>query len=157
MNNIFTQESVSAQEWADYIAATEAADAKDWADFLERQQNYDDALQPSNRERKNGRYLAQNEGVDTFYFLGDLDGNILPARMVDGKFGKVWCVTESEEYGSPVVAWVTVSSASTVAKEQKFYASKGYQLVAVEARAYPSYEGSKMVKDLPIISQQIAA
>lgn len=71
--------------------------------------------------------LARNHGVDYEYGLVDLDGNLVDAKMVDGKFGRVWCV----QVGEGQVAWVNVSQAKAVAKEQAFYRGKGYQIARV--------------------------
>jgi hypothetical protein len=72
-------------------------------------------------------HLARNHGVDSVLGLVDLDGNLVDAKMVDGKYGRVWCV----QVGEGQVAWVNVSGANSVEKRQAFYRGKGYQIADV--------------------------
>ncbi len=71
--------------------------------------------------------IVRNQGLDWELGLVDLDGNLVNAKIVNGKYGEVWRI--EKEDGS--VEWVNVSVAEKLSRKQAFYASKGYELVKV--------------------------
>lgn len=154
-NNIWYQATVTDAEWANVIAVeTEREKAHYEREHAMVEQWGMDHLVASYTSC--AKQLAEAKGLTTIEQLADLDGNPVPSRVVNGKYGPVWCVTQTSDYNSPVVAWVNVSSAATVEKQQAAYAKKGYQLVHVTVRAYPWGREAKRVYDLPVVSVERA-
>ena len=79
------------------------------------------------RDKRAEARLARNQGVDWEYGLVDLEGNLVNAKIVNGKYGDVWRV----QLAGDEVAWVNVSVAEDNEKKQKFYRGKGYQIARV--------------------------
>ena len=75
--------------------------------------------------------LADNGGKFDFIRLTDLDGNLLDARIVDGKYGPVWCIRQAD--GS--AKWFNESSARKGATRKAAHEKKGYRLVLVRQDA----------------------
>lgn len=126
---IWYRENVSQQEWEDYAVECEKRAREIEQDKHRILQDdgyafYHDQMMSTKFAEAN---LARNQGLDWEYGLLDLDGNVLDAKMVDGKYGTVWCVQVAEGQ----VEWVNVSQAKDVAKRQAFYRGKGYQLANV--------------------------
>lgn len=126
---IWYREEVSPEEWEAH-----AVECEQKAREIEEDKHrilQDDGYAFYHDKMMNDKFreanLARNHGVDYEYGLVDLEGNLVDAKMVDGKFGRVWCV----QVGEGQVAWVNVSQASSVEKEQKFYRGKGYQIARV--------------------------
>lgn len=63
--------------------------------------------------------------------LFDLDGNLVAARNVKGRYGYVWAVMASDEPYSEVIAWVNESKARTPEARAKALAKKGYAIGSV--------------------------
>jgi len=126
---IWNRENVSPEEWEAYAVECDAEAVKIEQEKFRIQDEdgfpvyHNKMIAAKNAE---GR-LARQHGVDYEYGLVDLDGNFIDAKIVDGKYGSVWCV----QVGEGQVAWVNVSQASSVAKQQAFYAGKGYQMAKV--------------------------
>lgn len=80
--------------------------------------------------------ILENGGVSTFTALADLDGNLVPAKMVDTKFGLAWGVlSDPTDNDSSFETWVNRSKASTAAKRVAALEKKGYREVVVLAPA----------------------
>lgn len=75
--------------------------------------------------------LAENNGVETFIGLADMAGNLLDAKIVDGKYGPVWCIRQAD--GS--AKWFNESSARKGATRKAAHDRKGYKLVNYTAEA----------------------
>lgn len=101
----------------------DAEHTKEWNEFCERRDNFDDAIYTHPWGYDALRRILNLRGETWDWALADLGDNMVKAKIVDGKFGKVWCIEKTDG-----VEWVNVSTANTIAKEQKFYQSKGYQL-----------------------------
>lgn len=129
ISELFNREDVTDAEWEQAAADIKAQEAKQWAEFIERSKYYDDAFYSDPYDSRFANFVA-NKGYGYQYSLADMDGNVVDAKIVDGKFGQVWLVNKAD--GS--IEWVNVSTASTVAKEQAHYNKKGYQLVMCEVR-----------------------
>jgi hypothetical protein len=72
--------------------------------------------------------MAENRGIDTENGLAYLDGGLADAKMVDGKFGRVWRIQHDD--GS--IDWVNISVSPDIKRQQAHYAKKGYKKVWIE-------------------------
>lgn len=154
--DIWTREDATAEDWAAEVARLEAVkeahNERELAvlndiglDYIPRWYNDSDLA------------LAKNHGVASFRALATLDGELVYATAFDSRFGsgQVYRVCLSPEYNAPVIAWVNVSTASTVEKEQRHYRKHGFQLVWVTRRVRPDGRGFKPVYELPPISVEV--
>jgi hypothetical protein len=122
-----------AINWETHLAVREN---DDYARFS---QNFEDAISTA----------CDLEGYAYYYGLATLDGELTTAKIVDGRYGQVWLIKKGYTAdGREDIEWVNVSVASTVAKEQKFYEGKGYQLVMVRAQGV--MRGSRWEAGMPI-------
>lgn len=138
VESIWFRENVTAEEWEAFAEKCDAQARETEQDKIRIWNEdgytfYHGAIIDKYHRMAN---LARNYGVDWVYGLVDLDGNLVDAEIVNGKYGQVWLIRKSPN----VIEWVNVSTASSVAKEQKFYASKGYQMVEVYYR-FCEYKG----------------
>jgi hypothetical protein len=135
--SVWTQEVVSDSEWAEAVKEAEKRideiEARrisnlqeDFADFYGGIQ-----LQSALQELS----LAKNKGVDSVYGLVDLGGQVVNAKIVEGKYGEVWLVKDENEN----VSWVNVSQAKDTSRQQKHYEKFGYQI----ARVYYHFASGK--------------
>lgn len=127
--SIWYRENVTPEEWENHAVECEKSMReieKDRQRILD-EDGYAFYHQQMMDNKQAEARLARNHGVDFECGLVDLEGNLVDAKIVDGKYGKVWCV----QVGGGQVNWVNVSTASTTEKEQKFYRSKGYQIANV--------------------------
>lgn len=125
----FNRDDVTEQEWLAAEAFIAEGRSKAWADYIERRENFDDAIY-SDRFRRLS-IAVNNRGVETEWVLVK-DGEIVPARIVEGQYGLVWCVKTGWEFDADVVEWVNLSVASTIEKKRAHYAKKGYELRLAE-------------------------
>lgn len=125
----FNRDDVTEPEWVAAEALIAEDNAREWADYVERRQNFDDAIH-QNRNRQVSD-AVRKRGIETDWVLVK-NGEIVPARIVEGKFGLVWCVKTGWGHDADVVEWVNVSQASTVEKERAHYAKKGYEYQLAE-------------------------
>jgi hypothetical protein len=127
--SVWNQEVVSDTEWAEAIKEIEERideiEARrirnleeDFADFYGGIQ-----LQSALRELS----LAHSKGIDSVYGLVDLDGQVVNAKIVDGKYGEVFLVKDENEN----VSWVNVSQAKDISRQQKHYEKFGYRIALV--------------------------
>lgn len=151
--SIWFRDDVSPSEWEEHAQSLERSIQKAQEDDNRQRQearsvddisfSYGVLIRSYRRELD----LARNQGVDWEYGLLDLEGNLVDAKIVDGKFGKVWRILNADES----VNWVNVSVANSVAKKQKFYESKGYELVKVYWRFGEGKYGWFALKDKGVI------
>jgi hypothetical protein len=133
--DLINNNQMTDELWQEVEASTKADQAKDYADFIERQQHFDDAFYRPNYYYQVLERLAANRGYVSEYVLTK-DGEIVPTTIVKTKYGQAWVVKSSWDKDADVVEWVNVSVASTVEKEQKHYAKKGYQIALAEVRGH---------------------
>jgi hypothetical protein len=148
--SIWYREGVSPQEWeAHAVECEQNAHAVE----LDKQRILDDdgyAFYHDGMYREHIREarLARNHGVDYENALLDLEGNVVDAKVVDGKYGKVWRVNNPD--GS--VSWVNVSVANSYGKQQKFYEGKGYKLANVYYHFARGQYGFYPIKERGVVS-----
>jgi hypothetical protein len=127
--SVWTQEVVSDSEWAEAVKeAEERIDEIEARRISNLQEDFADfyggiQLQSALRELS----LAKNKGVDSVYGLVDLGGQVVNAKIVEGKYGEVWLVKDENEN----VSWVNVSQAKDISRQQKHYEKFGYQIALV--------------------------
>jgi len=82
--------------------------------------------------------IADNGGKAEFLALLDLDGNIVPAKLIKGNYGQSFGVFESFEdmKNGRVIQWV-----NPFVKRRSTLANKGYKLGMVEAPAHACHAG----------------
>lgn len=88
-------------------------------------------------------------GSWTFTALGDLDGNLVPAKVLPTRYGHAWAVFASfdalEERDAPIQAWVALGL------KEHTLARKGYRLLTVRAKAKAKLVGDHAVNVHPTI------
>lgn len=83
--------------------------------------------------------IAENGGVDDFPALFDLDGTIVPAKIVKTKFGSKWLVLDSwdgvYEYGKGnAVAWLPLLDYETVEEDGHHFNKPSKRSIAALAK-----------------------
>ena len=151
--SIWYRDEVSSQEWEAHAVECEK-NAR--AVELDKQRILDDdgyAFYHDKMYREHSREarLARNGGVDYEHSLLDLEGNVLDAKIVEGKYGSVWRVSNPD--GS--VSWVNVSVANSYKKQQKFYQGKGVQLAQVYYHFARGQNGFYPIKERGVISVEV--
>lgn len=95
--------------------------------------------------------LAENDGYSDFPALFDLDGNIVPARIVETRYGAKWLVLDRwdgvYEYGAgEAVAWLPLLNfdidGEPSTRSIKALAKKGYRYGYVQMRAVVMAKGT---------------
>lgn len=82
-------------------------------------------------------YLAKNGGSDYFVALFDLDGNLVPAKLVETRYGTAWAILTGDDPSSPVAKWV-----SAFPKRESTMRNKGFYEGTVKCPAYVTLCGS---------------
>jgi hypothetical protein len=82
--------------------------------------------------------IADNGGKAEFLVLLDLDGNIVPAKLIKGNYGQSFGVFESFEdmKDGRIIQWV-----NPFVKRRSTLTNKGYKLGMVEAQAHACHAG----------------
>jgi len=150
--SIWYREDVSEQEWADYANACEQRVSEIYEDKHRILQDdgyafYHEQMASSKRREAD---LARNHGIDYEVGLVDLEGNLVEAKIVEGKYGSVWRVQVGEG-----VEWVNVSQAQKLERRQAFYRSKGYQLANVFYHFAEGKHGFYPIKQRGVVELQI--
>lgn len=83
--------------------------------------------------------IAERGGTYTFPALFDLDGNIVAAKLIDGRYGPVWGVLADDDPSGRVVEWVTAFPV-----RESTMRRKGYYEGEVDAPAYAVHRGSNV-------------
>lgn len=80
--------------------------------------------------------IAENGGTAEFAALADLDGNLVPAKLISTRYGMSWGVlSDPEDPHSSFTGWVNTSKSDDVAKQKAYLEKKGYKEVRVLAPA----------------------
>jgi hypothetical protein len=86
--------------------------------------------------------LADAGGLASFPALFDTDGNLVPAKLVDGRYGMVWGLLPGADPSGRFTGWFSPSGAAAAARRQATDARKGYQVGRVLAPAAATIMGS---------------
>lgn len=91
--------------------------------------------------------LEKNNGFATFHVLFDLEGNIVPARQIDTKFGPAWAEYEDPHnmYSKFTGKFINESKSPKRKTQEAYLLKKGYTLGRIKAPAKVDTVGSNMV------------
>lgn len=148
--SIWYREDVSSQEWEDHAVECEksAREVEQDRQRILDEDGYAFYHNEMRSQHEREARLARNEGIDSELSFVDLEGNLVDAKIVDGKYGSVWRVSKAD--GS--VEWVNVSVANSIEKQQKFYRGKGYQMVNVYYHFARGQYGFYPIKERGVVS-----
>ena len=79
--------------------------------------------------------IAENGGRTSFPALFDLDGKLVPAKLVDTTLGASWGILADDDPHGEIVGWVNRASAASSENRRQALASRGYREGAVMAPA----------------------
>jgi len=151
----FDRDDVTDVEWAELLEEIKEENSEYMKGYYERLQD-DDYLIPNNPYAYSYYYnYVARKGVGSAYGLTDLDGNVVDAKMVEGKYGTVWLI--KKEDGS--VEWVNTSVAENWDRRQAFYKKKGYVWVQlwmkVRNNGFGQYEPNpKEIVDVWVLGEE---
>jgi hypothetical protein len=83
--------------------------------------------------------IQENGGKAEFPALFDLDGNLVAAKLIDGKYGLVWGILASDDPRSQITGWV-----SAFPKRESTMTKKGYREGTVLAPARADLVGANV-------------
>jgi hypothetical protein len=131
MRNVDFPTDHTPEEWRAMASNSNRTAAESW-----ERSDTDGFLSQWANQKMAAHYLfmadvAADEGKWNFIALADLDGNLLDAKIVDGKYGPVWCIRQAD--GS--AKWFNESSARKGATRQAAHTKKGYRLVLLRQDA----------------------
>ncbi|MFS0885076.1 hypothetical protein [Aeromicrobium sp. 179-A 4D2 NHS] len=87
--------------------------------------------------------VVEQGGVHEFRALFDLEGNLVPAKNVQTRYGYAWAIlSDPDDPNSDVTAWVNESKARKGAQRRKTMEKKGYREGIVKAPAKVMTGGS---------------
>lgn len=91
--------------------------------------------------------LEENNGFSTFLVLFDLEGNIVPARMIDTKYGPAWAEYEDPHnmYSKFTGKFINESKSAKKKTQEAYLRKKGYTLGKIKAPAKVDTVGANMV------------
>lgn len=132
-NNLRTYDGKTARQWRDEAAARRRASHESF-----ERSDTDGALTQWAADVTANRYdayaqLAADGGISDFPALMDTDGNLVPAKLVNTKFGQSWMLLDAN--GDATGEWVNPSRAATAEKRNAAMAKKGYAVGRVRAKA----------------------
>jgi hypothetical protein len=83
--------------------------------------------------------IADNNGKWTFEALFDLDGNLIPAREVETRYGWAWMLLDENDR---CTGWFNASHAKNPETRRRNDAKKGVYVGTIKAPAYAKLSGS---------------
>jgi hypothetical protein len=97
--------------------------------------------------------LEENAGKAEFVALFDKDGNMVPAKLIDTKFGPAWAVYSDPNDSSSKFTgeFINESKSDNPKTQEAALARKGYTLGRVKAPAYVAMSGANTVSVRPSI------
>lgn len=92
--------------------------------------------------------ILENGGCAEFIALFDLEGNLVPAKYMETKFGWAWALLEVSEDESiqRIVGWFNESRAKNEETARRNNAKKGYRLGRVRAACYYNITNGHLVR-----------
>lgn len=92
--------------------------------------------------------ILENGGCAEFVALFDLEGNLVPAKYIETRFGYAWALLEVNEDESiqRVVGWFNESKARNEETARKNNAKKGYALGTVRAACFLNLKNGHVVR-----------
>jgi hypothetical protein len=92
--------------------------------------------------------LAEAGNVAEFAALFDLDGNLVPAVLVNGQWGWSWKLLDAR---GRCAGWVSESKAKTAERRIAAHAAKGYYVGRVRVAAHTELAGGNIACVMPVI------
>jgi len=136
----FARKDVSEQEWRELEEQILEDGKKHWQAYLKRTNDYDDAIYYPDYNEKYLLEAVANKGYVYRYVLRDLEtADLRIPETKQGKYGYYWVL---KSVSGEFVGFLNQSSANTDQKQQKYYNSKGYEMLMVRVRVVgetPSY------------------
>ena len=86
--------------------------------------------------------IVENGGKAEFPALFDADGNLVPAKLVDTRYGLAWCLIDENNVHGPALGWFHSSKHRDDAKRIAANLRKGFRLGRVMAPARADIGGS---------------
>lgn len=86
--------------------------------------------------------IADNGDRARFCALFDLDGNLVPAKLVSGRYGRVWGLLPNDDPRASFTGWFNPSNAENENVRRRNNAKKGYYEGTVLAPAAARLGGS---------------
>lgn len=87
--------------------------------------------------------LAKNNGFSTFHVLFDLEGNIVPARQIETRYGPAWAVFSDPHdlYSKFVGKFINESKSFNKKTQEAYLRKRGYSLGLIKAPAKVEMRG----------------
>lgn len=99
--------------------------------------------------------IAANNGKAQFRALFDLEGNYVPARQVEGRYGMSWGIySKPNDPESYFESYVSESKSKDPKKQEALLAKKGYTVGLIMAPAYVDSVGQTLVAVRNVIRQK---
>jgi hypothetical protein len=121
------------------LRASAAAHRTEAADSFERCDTDGFATQAAHgimaRENELQAEITEAGGLWEFPALFDLDGNLVPAKLIDGQYGSCWALLDPANPEGRFLGFVNRSWASKAATRNRNMAKKGYTEGTVRAPA----------------------
>ncbi len=86
--------------------------------------------------------IAENGGRRDFPALFDLEGKLVPAKLVNTRYGETWAVLDGDDPHGDVAKWVGRSRAESIEGRVRAMEKKGYREGRVMARAKADIVGT---------------
>ena len=86
--------------------------------------------------------IAENGGRHSFPALFDLEGKLVPAKLVNTRYGETWAVLDGDDPHGDVAKWVGRSRAESIEGRVRAMEKKGYREGRVMARAKADIVGT---------------
>lgn len=86
--------------------------------------------------------IAEQGGTWEFPALFDLSGNLIAAKLINGRYGMVWGILASDDAQGAVAEWFSPSKARNEATARRNNAAKGYYIGSVKTEAVAILTGS---------------
>ena len=105
----------------------------------------------TSREYEMKAVIADNGGLSEFSALFDLEGNLIPAKYIETRYGWSWALLDSDEPTASFKGFFSPSRAQTDSYRIANDAKKGYYVGTVKAPANVKLFGESLVGVRPII------
>lgn len=92
--------------------------------------------------------ILENGGCWDFIALFDLEGNLVPAKYIETRYGMAWALLEVNEDESiqRIVGWFNESKARNEETARRNNEKKGYRLGTVRAACYLNLQNGHVVR-----------
>lgn len=96
--------------------------------------------------------VAEDEGKAVFPALFDLDGNLVPAKLVSTRYGMSWgLLSDPDDASSEFTGWFSPSQAQSETIRIRNDARKGYYVGSVRTDAHVDLSGNSGVLSVQVV------